>query len=145
MYSAEIIKHLAKLIQGDETSRVWLQKNNFPELILLAYAVDGNDPALIELTKQKQVDLVAFTHAVLDDKRAFNWLAQNKKFILAATVRVTYGDKGAEAWLARNNYHHFIELGRAIKKNEDEQAADDVVGLMKKFINIFKNPYKPKL
>lgn len=142
MYNAEIITHLAKFIGGDDASREWLQKNNFPELILLAYAIDGNDPALIELTKQKHVDLVTFAHAVLDDKRAFNWLAQNKKFLLAATVRVSYGDKGAEAWLARNNYHHFIELGRAIKKNEEEQAPDDIFGLMKKFINIFRNPYR---
>ncbi|TAL62746.1 MAG: hypothetical protein EPN85_01915 [Bacteroidetes bacterium] len=144
MYNVETIKHLTKLIRGDDASRAWLQKNKFPELILLHYAIDGNDQALIELTRKKHVKLVAFVHAVLDDKRAFNWLAESKNFIWAATVRVTYKDSNAEAWLMRNNLSHYMELGRAIRKKEEDEAPDDVFGLMKKFINIFKSGPYPK-
>ncbi len=142
MYIPEAIKHLTKLIQGDDSARVWLQQNNFPELILVHYAIDGNDEALRELTKQKQVDLVAFVHSIQDDKRAFNWLAENKKFIWAATVRVAYKDNNAEEWLMRNNLAHYLELGRAIRKKEEEEAPDDIFGLLKKLVRSFKNPYK---
>lgn len=141
-YSKETIQHLTALIKGDDSAREWLQQNNFPELILLHYALGDNEEALRELTKKKEIELVAFVHAVQDDKRAFNWLAENKKFTWAATVRVTYKDNNAEAWLMRNHLSHFAELGRAIRKNEEEGQADDIFGLFKKFIRVFKNPYK---
>jgi len=142
-YPKEAIQQLTSLIGGNDEGRAWLQKNNFPELILFHYAVDGNEQALLELTKKKYVDLIAFVHAIQDDKLAFNWLAKNKKIVMAATTRVTYNDKDAEAWLMRHNLPHYVELGRSIKKNEANEAADDVFGLMKKFINWFrKNPLK---
>lgn len=141
-YPKEAIQQLTSFIGGNDEGRAWLQKNNFPELILLHYSIEGNDQALQELTRKKHVELTAFVHAVLDDKRAFNWLAENKKFILAATVRVTYNDKNAEAWLMKNNLSHYVALGRAIKKNEANEAADDIFSLMRKFIHLFRNPYK---
>lgn len=45
-YSSETIKHLTKLIQGNEESRLWLQKNNFHELILLHYYLNGYEDSL---------------------------------------------------------------------------------------------------
>ena len=141
-YSKEAIQHLTRLIKGENASREWLQKNNFPELILLHFALDGNDNAFHELKDRKYAELSAFALAILDDKRAFNWLAENKHFIWAATIRVTYRDPQAETWLMRNNLPHYADLGRAIRENEENAAADDVFGLMKKFINIFKNPRK---
>lgn len=144
MYSKDAILHLASLIKGSDEARIWLQKNNFPELILLSYAIDGNDEALRELARKKHVELTAFAHAVLDDKRAFNWLAVNKKFIWAATVRVTYKDINAEAWLLKHNLPHFAELGKAIRKREEETQADDVFGLIRKFIHSFRNKPQKK-
>ncbi len=142
IYDKEAIKQLTLLIQGDNAARAWLQNNHYPELILFHYAIDGNDEALKELTNKKSIDLVAFAHAILDDKRAFNWLAENKKFILAATVKVTYNDKNAEAWLIKNNLLHFAELGNAIRKNEKDQSADDIFGVMKSFFKFLLNPLK---
>ena len=133
-YAPEPILHLTALILGKDESRIWLKENNFPELILVHYAIDGRDEALAELTRRKDVDLTAFVHAVQDDKRAYNYLAENKKFIWAATVRVTYKDPNAEAWLLRNNLPHFVQLGRAIRKNEEDEAADDIFGLMRKIM-----------
>ncbi len=142
IYNKNEISHLTALIKGDESARTWLQENNFPELILAHYSLDGNDEALRELTKKKHVELTAFVHAVQDDKRAFNWLAENKNFTWAATVRVTYNDRNAEAWLLKNNLSHYVELGKAIRKNEENEAADDVFGLLRKFIAYLKKPYK---
>lgn len=141
-YTQEAIFHVTEFIKGNDAARAWLQKNHYPELILLQYALNGNDEALKELAYKKHIELTAFVHAVQDDKRAFNWLAQNKKFIWAATVRVTYNDKNAEVWLVRNQLPHYAELGKAIRKNEENESADDVFGLMKKFIRFLKNPYK---
>ena len=141
-YSKESIQHLTGLIRGKDEHRRWLQQNNCIELILLHFAIDGNDKAFHELKDLKHAELTAFALAVLDDKRAFNWLAENKHFIWAATVRVTYKDPSAEAWLMRNDLAHYAELGIAIRKNEEEAAADDIFGLMKKFMNIFKNSRK---
>ena len=53
MYSSESIRQLTKLILGEDSARAWLQKNNFPELILLHYSLEGNDVALRELTQKK--------------------------------------------------------------------------------------------
>jgi hypothetical protein len=138
MYNAEAIKHLTKLIQGDEASRLWLQKNNFPEFILLHFALDGNEKAFHTLKEKKHTVLTAFVLAVLDDKRAYNWLAENKHFTWAAAVKVTYKDKTAEAWLMRNKLEHFAELAKAIRKNEEDVAADDIPGLLKKLIGVIK-------
>lgn len=142
IYNKEAIERLTLLVKGSDKGRAWLQQNNFPELILLHYAIDGNDEALKQLTKAKNIDLVAFTHAVLDDKRAFNWLAENKKFVLAATVKVTYNDKNAEAWLIKNDLSHFAELGKAIRENEQNQSADDIFGVMKNLFRFLLNPFK---
>ncbi len=142
LYEVEPIKHLTKLVSGQDDSRIWLKENNFSELILLHFALDGNEAALLELTKKKFVDLVAFTHAVLDDKHAFNWLGENKKYIWAATVRVTYKDPSAEAWLIRNKLTHFAELGKAILRNEENEQADDIFGVIKKSLMFILNPFK---
>ena len=137
-YPKEAIRQLTSFIGGNDEGRAWLQKNNFPELILLHYSIDGNDQALKELARKKHIDLIAFVHAIQDDKQAFNWLAKNKKLVMAATVRVTYNDKNAEAWLMRHDLSQYVELGRAIRKNEENESADDVFGLMRKFINWFR-------
>jgi hypothetical protein len=139
-YSKETIAHLTKLIQtGDETSRLWLQKNNFPELILLHFALDGNENAFHELKNKKFAELTAFALVVLqDDKQAYKWLAENKHFLWAATARVTYKDKSAEAWLMASKLPHYVDLAKAILKNEENQQADDVLGLFRKFIRLLK-------
>lgn len=140
VYSKEAIQHLTKLIQtGDEAARIWLQRNNFPEFILLHFALEGNENAFHELKNKKYAELTAFALVVLeDDKQAYNWLAQNKHFTWAATARVTYKDQNAEAWLMRNHLSHHVELGKAILKNEENQQPDDVFGLFRKFIRIFR-------
>ena len=137
-YNTETIRHLTKLILGDDASRIWLQKNNFPELIMLHFALKDNTKVLQELANKKHVELVFFAQAALDNKSAFNWLAKNKKFIWAATVRVVYKDKGAEAWLLRNHLSHFAELGKAILKNKEEDDSSDILGIFKKIIKPFK-------
>jgi hypothetical protein len=139
MYNAETIKHLTALIKGDDSSRAWLQKNNFPELILLHFALEGNEKAFHELKNKKHAELTAFSLVVLqDDKQAYNWLALNKHFLWAATARVTYKDKNAEAWLMRNHLPHYAELAKAILKNEESQQADDIFGLFRKFIGALR-------
>jgi hypothetical protein len=143
-YSPFAIEQLSLLVSGNEEARAWLQQNHYPELILTHYAIEEKEDALRELTKQKHIELVAFVHAVLDDKKAFNWLAENKKYTWAATVRVTYHDKNAEAWLMKNNLPHFAALGKAIRKKEQDQAPDDIIGLAKKLFRflLIPNPFK---
>ena len=140
-YNAEPILHLARLIQGNAASHAWLHKNNFPELILLHFAIEGNDQAMRELIRNKQVELAAFAQAILDDKQAFNSLVKNKKIIWAATAKVAYKDRKAEAWLLRYNLPHYAELGRAIRKNLEDQSGGDILGMMKKLIKVLKNPF----
>ena len=80
-YNKEEINHLIAFIKGNDESRAWLQKNNFPELILLHYAINGNEQALKELANKKHIELTAFAHAVLGDIRASNWLTKNNKLV----------------------------------------------------------------
>ena len=140
-YTVKTIRHLTKLILGDDTSRDWLQKHNFPELILLHFSIEGNDEALKKLIQSKHVEIAAFAQAVLDDKQAFNALAKNKKYTWAATVKVAYKDKKAEEWLLRYDLAHYAALGRAIGQKLKEQSGNDTLGMMKKFITILKKPF----
>ena len=135
-YSPEAILYLARFIKGNEEARVWLQKNNLPELILLCFAIQGNDEAIIELTRKKHIVLTAFAHAILNgDAHASNWLAQNKKFEWAAVVQiVNKKDKVAEAWLAKHKLIHFMGLAKVIREKEEETQDDTVFGMIKKYI-----------
>jgi hypothetical protein len=146
IYSKETIQHLTKLIQTDDANeRAWLQTNKFPELILLYYALDGNENAFHELKNKKHTELTAFALVVLqDDKQAYNWLAQNKYFTWAATGRVTLKDMNAEAWLMRHKLPHYVELAKAIRKNEENQQADDIFGLLKKLVGALKKKKQPR-
>jgi hypothetical protein len=67
---------------------------------------------------------------------------ENKKFCWAATARVTYKDHAAAAWLMRNNLPHYAALGRAIQKKEENEQADDILGLLRKAIRFFTSKKK---
>lgn len=135
-YTKEPIVHLTALIKGDDNARAWLQKNNFPELILFHFALNGREEAIRKLAEGKYVELTAFTHAVVNgDARAANWLAENNKFIWAAMASIiNKKDKGAEAWLMRHNYPHFLELARTILQKEQDEQDEDILGMFRKFI-----------
>ena len=141
-YNAKTIRHLTKLIQGDEASYDWLRSHNFPELIQFYYAINGNEDALNKLVKSKHVEIAAFTQAILDDKQAFNALAKNKKYTWAATVKVVYRDAKAEAWLMRYDLAHFAELGRALRKNLEAESGENALGMMKKFMKVLARPFR---
>jgi hypothetical protein len=141
VYTPETIQHLTALVKGDDSARIWLQENKFPELILVYYALEGKKEAAHELAKKKQMPLVAFVHAVQDDKRAYKWLAENQNFIWAATVGVTNNDHNAEAWLKRNNLSHYAELGRAI---EIDKLSNDALGWLKVLLRMARDYFKKK-
>lgn len=143
-YSPEAILQLARLIKGKEEARTWLQENNYPELILLNYALEGDtrieayahrrEEAIRELIRLKHPVLVAFAQAMAGDNVAANWLGQNKKYEWAAVVSiVNKKDRGAEAWLARYKLIHFAGLAKVLREKEDETQEDDIFGLLKKF------------
>lgn len=144
-YSPEAILQLARLIKGNTEALAWLQKNNFPELILLRYALEGDtrietyahrrDEALRELIRLKHIVLVAFAKAMMGDNNAANWLGQNKKYEWAAVVSiVNKKDKGAEEWLARHKLTHFAGLAKVLREKEEEMKEDDIFGLLKKLV-----------
>jgi hypothetical protein len=139
-YTPETIRYFIQLMKGDDSARVWLQRNNFHELILLHFALEGKEEAMRELTKLKFVALVAFAHAIVNgDVHAANWLAENKKFEWAAVVRyVNKKDRNAEMWLLKHKLYHFAELARAIREKEEATQDDDILGLFRKFIQSFR-------
>lgn len=125
-YNKEVISRLTELIKGNDTARGWLQKNNFPELILLHYSFIGHDDALKKVSDKEHFDVVAFAHAVRGDKKALKWLLENKKTEWAATANLINQDKKAEAWLRNYKLYHYIELAKAIKENTDIVEDDDI-------------------
>ena len=136
-YEKDAILNLVALIKGNDDARLWLVKNNFPELVLLHYSIAGKDDALKELIKKKYVDITAFAHSVRGDSRAFNWLVENKKFIWAATIQVLYKKQAAILWLKKNKLDHYLLLAEAIQKWLDEENSGDI-------FSFFKNPFKRK-
>lgn len=144
-YSVAAIEHLTQLIKGDKVAGQWLRDNNFPELILLRYAIDGNESALKELTSKKYIDLVAVAHAILGEIRASNWLMENKKYVWSAVVKITYKDKKAEAWLIKNTLKHYAELGNAIRKNEEDLEDQDIFGVFKQLAQFLKKLLIPRM
>jgi hypothetical protein len=149
-YSPEAILQLSRLIKGNTEALTWLQKNNFPELILLHYTLEGDTciekyeyrryEALKELIRLKQTVLVAFAKAMMGDNHAANWLVENKKYEWAAIVSiVNKKDKGAEAWLVKHKLTHFAELAKTLREKEEEMQEDDIFGLLKKLIPKRKN------
>jgi hypothetical protein len=134
-YEKDAILHLSELIKGNDESRLWLIKNNFPELVLLHYSINKRDDALKELMKKNYVEVTAFAQSIRGNARAFNWLAENKKFILAATVQVIYKKREAGIWLKKNKLDHYLILAETIRKRLDEEESGDVFSILNK---IFK-------
>lgn len=149
-YPPEAIIQLSRFIENDDGEALaWLQKNHFPELILLRYALEGDtrvetfayrrNEALKELTRLKHIVLVAFAEAMAGDASAANWLGQNKKYEWAAIVSfVNKKDKGAEQWLIKHNLTHFTLLAKVLREKEEETEEDDILGILKKLIYLFK-------
>lgn len=145
-YPPEAIIQLSHLIKNDDSEALkWLQKNRFPELILLRYAIEGDtrvenfayrrNEALKELTRLKHLVLVAFAEAMAGNASAANWLGQNKKYEWAAIVSyVNKKDKGAEQWLMRHKLTHFMSLAKVLREKEEETEEDDIFGLLRKFM-----------
>mgnify|MGYP001557905995 CR=1 FL=1 len=131
-YSPGAIIHLANLIKGNDASRLWLIKNNYPELVLLHYSINGRDDAMKELIKKKHVAITAFAHSIRGNARAFNWLAENKKFELAATIQVLYKKRNAWLWLKNNKLDHYLILADAIRKRLDEEESGDIFSFIMK-------------
>lgn len=137
IYDKEAILHLTELIKGKDEARLWLIKNNYPELVLLHYSINGYDDALKKLIKNKHIEITAFAHAVRGDAKAFNWLAENKKFELAAAIQIIYKKKSAGMWLKKNKLDHYLILGETIRKRLEEEEKGDI-------FSFFMNPFKRK-
>ena len=139
-YPPEAILHLARLIKGNNEGGLWLQKNNYPELILLHLALKGDEDAMKELAKRKHAVLTAFAHAMYnDDAHAAKWLAENKKFEWAAVARiVNKKDRAAEAWLMKHKLIHFAGLAKVMREKEQETQDEDIAGMLRKFIRSFR-------
>jgi hypothetical protein len=139
-YSKEAIQHLTQFIKGDDAGRAWLQKNNFPELILFYYSILGQKEAVRELIKNKQDEIIAFALAARGDAKAFNWLVENKKFIPAAVVQSIYEKKPARLWLLKHNLNHYLDLADAIKEKFKEDEKGDIFAIFNKFLKHIPTP-----
>ena len=63
-YDKDAILHLSALIKGNDEARLWLIKNNYPELVLLHYFINGRDDALKNLNEKNHFEVSAFAESV---------------------------------------------------------------------------------
>lgn len=110
VYKREVIDKLAEWVEGNASAKLWLQNNNFEELVQLKDAVSRYPKAFEYLLIHKHTVLAAFVNAVWDDKKAFELLMNKKEFIWAAMANFINGDENAAVFLRKNNLGYYIHL-----------------------------------
>lgn len=124
LYPPDVIKVLIDLVKGNKSAKVWLERNNFPELVQLNDAVSRYAKALEYLLVHKHITLAAFVNAVWEDKQAFHLLMENKEFNWAAMADYINGNDKAADFLKKNKLENYAELAdemlKKIRKEGDE-------------------------
>lgn len=115
LYPKEVIEKTSLWIEGDVKAKLWLQQNNFEELVQLKNAVSRYPKAFEYLLVHKHIVLAAFVNAVWEDKKAFKLLMDKKEFLWAAMANYINGDDNAATFLNKNNLKHYAELAHKIQ------------------------------
>ena len=115
IYSKEVIEKASAWIEGDIGAKLWLQQNNFEELVQLKNAASRYPKAFEYLLVHKHIILAAFVNAIWEDKKAFKLLLDKKEFLWAAMANYINGDDNAAIFLNKNNLKHYSELAHKIQ------------------------------
>jgi hypothetical protein len=115
LYPKEAILHLNAWIDGSTNAKLWLQENNYEELVQLKDASSRHSKPMEYLLVNKFIVLAAFVNAIWDDPTAFKLLMDQKQFHWAAVANYINGDDKAAMFLKKNNLEHYAELGFKIQ------------------------------
>ena len=102
-YPKEAIEKATAWVDGSPSAKLWLEKNNFPELVYLRDAASRHAKAFEYLLVHKHIILATFVNAIWDDKKAFKLLMDGKQYHWAAMANYINGDDNAAAFLKKNN------------------------------------------
>jgi hypothetical protein len=115
LYQKEVIEKTNAWIDDDIKAKIWLQQNNFEELVQLKNAVSRYAKSFEYLLVHKHFILAAFVNAIWDDKKAFKLLIEKKEFVWAAMANYINGDDDAANFLNKNNLKYYAELAHKIQ------------------------------
>ncbi len=134
-YPKEAIEKTTAWVNDDPRAKLWLQQNNFEELIQLKEAASRHSKPFEYLLVHKHLILAAFVNAIWDDKKAFQLLMEKKEFVWAAMANYINGDDNAAAFLKKNKLEHYAQLAHVIQAKIRREGDEGT--------NIFKSgPYK---
>jgi uncharacterized membrane protein YgcG len=116
-YAPKEILLLADAFNYEEQAKVWLDENDFEELLAFYDCIENNnDEAFSWMLSHGYFNLTAFVSAVANDEEAFFFLIKNDYKAWAAMASLIHQDKKAGQWLRENHLYHYLKLARALRK-----------------------------
>lgn len=110
-YPAASIIALSQYLLTDEEAGIWLQRNHFPELLMLADYLQCRNPRIFDtLLADGHKELCAFIDAWNGKAGAVNYLLRTGNAEWAAVANTANGDFNAEEWLNKTGNAHYARL-----------------------------------